>query len=65
MWHALCAVHNREYIIVQSRISIGETAATIMASEGSVVTSEPKSRRKEIEDFVRDLDPLQVSGTSV
>ena len=31
-------------------------------AEGSVVTTEPKSRRKEIEEFVRDLDPLQVAG---
>ena len=28
----------------------------------TVVTTEPKSRRKEIEEFVRDLDPLQVNG---
>ena len=28
----------------------------------TVVTTEPKSRRKEIEELVRDLDPLQVNG---
>lgn len=34
-----------------------------MASGGDdIVTTEPKSRRKEIDDFVRDLDPLQVAG---
>ena len=29
---------------------------------GGVVTSQPKSRRREIEEFVRDLDPIQVAG---
>lgn len=33
-----------------------------MASGDTVVTTEPKSRRKEIDEFVRDLDPLQVAG---
>ena len=28
-----------------------------------IVTTQPKSRRKEIDDFVRDLDPLLVAGT--
>ena len=27
-----------------------------------VVTTQPKSRRREIEEFVRDLDPIQVAG---
>jgi hypothetical protein len=36
-----------------------------MAAQGAtdIVTSQPRSRRKEVEGFVRDLDPLQVSGT--
>ncbi len=33
-------------------------------ADSSTVTTEPKSRRKEIEEFVRDLDPLQVSGNN-
>ena len=35
-----------------------------MATGGdtSIVTTQPKSRRREIEEFVRDLDPLQVAG---
>ena len=35
-----------------------------MATEGDtgIVTTQPKSRRREIEEFVRDLDPLQVAG---
>ena len=33
--------------------------------DSSVVTNQPKSRRKEIEEFVRDLDPLQVGGQFV
>lgn len=34
-----------------------------MASgEASAITTQPKSRRKEVEEFVRDLDPLQVVG---
>ena len=30
--------------------------------DSSIVTTQPKSRRREIEEFVRDLDPLQVAG---
>ena len=33
--------------------------------DSSVVTNQPKSRRKEIEEFVRELDPLQVGGQFV
>lgn len=34
-----------------------------MASEGdTAITTQPRSRRKEIEQFVRDLDPTQVVG---
>ena len=35
-----------------------------MATGGdtSIVTTQPKSRRREIEEFVRDLDPVQVAG---
>lgn len=33
--------------------------------DSSIVTNQPKSRRKEIEEFVRDLDPLQVGGQFV
>jgi hypothetical protein len=37
-----------------------------MAAQGAtdIVTSQPRSRRKEVEGFVRDLDPLQVSEWS-
>ena len=31
-----------------------------MADEA--ITTQPRSKRKEIEQFVRDLDPLQVQG---
>ena len=27
-----------------------------------VVTTQPRSKRKEVEEFVRDLDPVQVCG---
>ena len=34
-----------------------------MASGGEqAVTQQPRSKRRELEDFVRDLDPLQVQG---
>ncbi|XP_003385689.1 PREDICTED: uncharacterized protein LOC100634434 [Amphimedon queenslandica] len=32
--------------------------------DSSIVTTQPKSRRREIEEFVRDLDPLQVADWS-
>jgi len=31
-----------------------------MADEA--ITTQPRSKRKEVEQFVRDLDPLQVQG---
>ena len=31
-------------------------------ADGDTVTTQPRSRRKEIEQFVRDLDPTQVVG---
>ena len=31
----------------------------------TAITSQPRSRRKEIEQFVRDLDPIQVQGKQV
>ncbi len=35
----------------------------IMASGGdTAVTTQPRSKRKEVEKFVSDLDPLQVVG---
>lgn len=40
-----------------------EQAITKMASgEATAITTQPRSRRKEIEQFVRDLDPTQVVG---
>ena len=33
-----------------------------MSRNTGVITTEPKARNKEIESFVRDLDPLQVAG---
>lgn len=37
-----------------------------MASEeATAVTTQPRSKRKEIEQFVRDLDPTQVVGKFV
>ena len=37
-----------------------------MASqEATAVTTQPRSKRKEIEQFVRDLDPTQVVGMFV
>ena len=29
---------------------------------GGAVTQQPRSKKKELEEFVRDLDPLQVQG---
>ena len=29
---------------------------------GGAVTQQPRSKKRELEDFVRDLDPLQVQG---
>ena len=35
----------------------------VMASgEGTAVTTQPRSKRKEVEQFVKDLDPLEVVG---
>ena len=31
---------------------------------GGAVTQQPRSKKKELEEFVRDLDPLQVQGLS-
>ena len=34
-----------------------------MATQGEgAVTTQPKSKKREIEEFVRDLDPIQVQG---
>ena len=35
-----------------------------MADDGAV-TQQPRSKKRELEEFVRDLDPTQVSGTTV
>ena len=38
----------------------------LMATQaGTAVTTQPRSKRKEIEQFVRDLDPVQVVGKSI
>ena len=29
---------------------------------GAAVTQQPRSKKRELEEFVRDLDPLQVQG---
>ena len=35
----------------------------IMASgEGTAITTQPRSKRKEVEQFIRDLDPTEVVG---
>lgn len=30
--------------------------------ENATITTQPRSKRKELEQFVRDLDPIQVAG---
>ena len=38
----------------------------IMASRGdTAVTTQPRSKRKEVETFVRELDPTQVVGEQI
>lgn len=37
-------------------------AKTMATGAETAVTTQPRSKRKEIEQFVRDLDPLQVVG---
>lgn len=33
-----------------------------MAEGGGAVTQQPRSKKREMEEFVRDLDPVQVQG---
>ena len=47
------------------RSSALQSVELTMATEAeTAVTTQPRSKRKEIEQFVRDLDPLQVVGKS-
>ena len=35
---------------------------TMASGEDTAITTQPRSKRKELEQFVRDLDPIQVVG---
>ena len=35
------------------------------SDDAAVITTQPKTKRQEIDNFVRDLDPTQVAGKGV
>ena len=42
--------------------SVNSSARKMATDAEGAITTQPRSKRKEIETFVRDLDPLQVQG---
>ncbi len=58
------AAHCIPVLILANRVYTATTTAqgTDAMAEGEAITLQPTSRRKEVESFVRDLDPIQVVG---